>query len=121
VTLRIEMQGLERLKASLHSLGRRVEAAAEAALMEEAGRVMGAAQKDVPVDTGRLRSSAFVRQVRRNQHRTDVAFGYTAPYAVAVHERPGTRHHHWLQHAADRVLAGLVGRVMRRVKAALKA
>ena len=46
----------------------------------------------VPVDTGFLRSSCFVRQVPGSRHPKDVIVGYTAYYALYVHEDLYARH-----------------------------
>lgn len=57
-------------------------------------------QKIVPIDTGNLRSSAFTRREGRG-FKTKVFVGYTAAYALFVHEKvdmvlqgePRTGHH----------------------------
>lgn len=45
--------------------------------------VKGAAQKNVPVDTGNLRSSAFSKL---SSSMKEVVIGFTAKYAIWVHE-----------------------------------
>lgn len=45
-----------------------------------------ASQKLVPVDKGVLRASAFTRNVGGTGWKTDIVVGYTAAYAVFVHE-----------------------------------
>ncbi len=45
-----------------------------------------ASQKIVPVDKGILRASAFTRNVGGTGWKTDIVVGYTAAYAVYVHE-----------------------------------
>ncbi len=45
--------------------------------------VKGAAQKNVPVDTGNLRSSAFSKL---SSSMKEVVIGFTAKYAIYVHE-----------------------------------
>lgn len=90
------------------------------AFVDEANKVMSEAQNNVPVITGRLRSSAYVRTVARNQHRTDVRFGYDAPYAASVHENPNSRGWKWLYNAFLKVTGGTKMRVAERLKRALK-
>ncbi len=96
--IRFELQGMEKIRERFKGLTKRGLDAMEAALIAEAGEVMNTGQTLVPVVTGRLRSSAYVRKVSRNQHRSDLRFGYAAPYAVFVHERPG-RGYKWLRRA----------------------
>ena len=48
-------------------------------------------QRIVPVDEGNLRGSAFTRKIGSGK-RTDVIVGYTALYAVFVHEDLEARH-----------------------------
>ncbi len=43
-------------------------------------------QKIVPVDKGSLKASAFTRNVGGSGFKTDIVVGYTAGYAVYVHE-----------------------------------
>ncbi len=43
-------------------------------------------QKIVPVDKGPLKASAFTRNVGGSGFKTDIIVGYTAGYAVYVHE-----------------------------------
>jgi hypothetical protein len=120
VSLKIEVYNLESLRRRLNGLGAKAEDAFEASMVDEAQMVIDAAQQTVPVVSGRLRSSAFVRKVARNQHRSDIRFGYDAPYASQVHERPGGKGYKWLATAANRLLHGMSGRVAARIKAALR-
>ena len=48
--------------------------------------LQGASQKIVPVDKGPLKASAFTRNVGGSGFKTDIIVGYTAAYAVYVHE-----------------------------------
>lgn len=49
-------------------------------------------QKIVPVDKGPLKASAFTRNVGGSGFKTDIIVGYTADYAVYVHENLEARH-----------------------------
>lgn len=131
----MEVRGLEQLQAKLKKLAPAAARALETALIQDvAGAVMKEAQRTVPVVTGRLRSSAFVRKVARNQYRTDLRFGYDAPYAVYVHEIPYTgrttrgkigaknngKGYKWLQRAYYRVRASAVNRAWNRVRSEVR-
>jgi len=48
--------------------------------------------KEVPVDTGNLRGSSFCRNVGGAGFSADVGVGYTASYAVFVHENMDAAH-----------------------------
>lgn len=134
MSLKIQIQGLEPLRKKLEKLAPAAADALHAQVLAEAGSVMNEAQQRVPVVTGRLRSSAFVREVQRNQYRTDVAYGYEAPYAIFVHEIPYDGHttrglpgavrnglgYKWLQLAANKVLRGAPTRLASAVRQALR-
>lgn len=60
-----------------------------AALHELGLAIMADSVKMVPVDTGRLRSSAFVSGPRKSHGSVFVMVGYGTRYALAVHESVG--------------------------------
>jgi hypothetical protein len=49
-------------------------------------------QKITPVDTGNLVGSAFTRNIGGKGFKADVIVGFTANYAVYVHENTNARH-----------------------------
>jgi hypothetical protein len=53
--------------------------------------LQGLSQQFVPVDTGNLKNSAFTRASGKGM-KTDVFVGYTAAYAVYVHEMLDNKH-----------------------------
>jgi hypothetical protein len=132
--IKIELQNMEKLRAQLGKLPKRAKDAFEAGMIEQAAAILTAAQKRVPVVTGRLRSSARVAKVKRNQYRSDLLVQYEAPYAIYVHEIPYDGHttrglpgaerngegYKWLQKAADKVIPKIVPTVIKRIQAALK-
>lgn len=60
----------------------------DAALYQQAIDIMGLSVLQVPVDTGRLRSSGFVGPPQNHT----VKLGYGTNYAAHVHERTETEH-----------------------------
>lgn len=50
------------------------------------------AQKEVPVDTGNLKGSGFTRKLEGAGSTTKVGVGYTASYAIKVHEDLSVAH-----------------------------
>lgn len=71
-----------RLKLNPELARTRVNVCAAAALAEGGQVLLSAAQARCPVETGRLKASGHVRV---NGNACEV--GFTAPYAVCVHER----------------------------------
>lgn len=75
---------LKNLKARREVLGKGLERG-----LKKAGlRLQAASQKLVPVNTGNLKASAFTRS-RGSGMSTVVSVGYTARYALWVHESVG--------------------------------
>jgi len=54
--------------------------------------ILRESKKIVPVDTSTLKNSGFVRNVGGPGWAADVIVGYTAAYAVFVHERTDLKH-----------------------------
>ena len=61
-------------------------------LLEEAQDTMDASRGEVPVDTGALRDSGDVGSLNVSGSRAAVEFGYSASYAVIVHEDMNNHH-----------------------------
>lgn len=88
----IRIRGARELKRNLRRYTRRAPGALGAALYQEAEAIMAESKKQVPVDTGRLRSTGYVAApvfVRRSPR---VEMGYGTDYAVYVHERTELHH-----------------------------
>lgn len=83
----LNVQGMEALRKRFESVSNAMRATVEGHERSTAGAIMQEAQRTVPVVTGRLRSSAFVRE-RKRKGAAACSFGYEAPYAVYVHEIP---------------------------------
>jgi hypothetical protein len=81
VTLTGLGQVLSNAKGASDAIGRAVERG-----LKKSGKLLlRESQRLVPVDTGNLKASGFVRSEGAGA-RTDVTVGYTANYAVYVHE-----------------------------------
>ena len=78
----------------------------------------------VPVDTGRLRASAYTKPPQRGGGAASVAVGYGTDYALAVHERMDVHHpvgqSKYLSTAVDRRAAGFSERLAERVRTAVE-
>lgn len=88
----LRLHGVPQLDRALRRLGRQAPKALAAGLVTEAENVMRESRRQVPVDTGTLRASGdvFPPQVRGSD--VEVTMGYTASYAIFVHENL-TAHH----------------------------
>lgn len=83
------------MTARLTELGQNAVKRSGAALYTEAQLIMTAAKRDVPVDTGALRSSGHVDQpaVTGDAVNVQLGFGGTgAQYALYVHENLSAKH-----------------------------
>lgn len=119
MNLKLQVKGLADMRKRMRARGNAASQALDKATVAELGAVMNAAQQTVPVITGRLRSSAFIRK-DRSTGRTDISFGYDAPYATNVHENPFSRGYKWVERAWQKVRSGMLGRIGAQVKRALK-
>jgi len=77
--------GFKTTAKELERLRRRYPRAFQLAMFEEGVMIFEASQKEVPVDTGRLRASGLVT-LQRLGFTTNVLIGYGTQYALAVHE-----------------------------------
>jgi len=109
------LKGMEQLEKRLKSMPKRVQDEMGRAMRDEAVAVLAKAQESVPYDTGYLMSTGDVRDVRVNQHRTDIDVGYTAPYAIYVHSR-----FPWLLRAFQERANGFARRIADRLSKAME-
>lgn len=80
--------GLQRVLSNLDKEARKIEKLTMAGLMEAGLRVQAVAQQRTPVDTGNLKNSAYTRK----QGELGVTVGFSAAYAIFVHEDVEARH-----------------------------
>jgi len=102
----VEVKGTEELHRVLEKLGERAQAELGKALYAEAELIMTESKKQVPVDTGTLRASGFVKEPETKGGKVEVELGYGGPaskvnpktgqrteeYAYWVHERLDLKH-----------------------------
>jgi len=90
---KIEFEGEREIKRRLDKYRRNAPETFSAALYERAVSVMTQAKKLTPVDTGRLRASAFVSRPQTQAFGgMEVVFGYGTDYAERVHEDTSAYH-----------------------------
>ena len=112
----IEMKiiNLDKVTRLLQKIGEKVRDHIGTALYREAERIMTASKKQVPVDTGALRSTGHIREPEVSGNMVSVVLGYGGPagaglkprkgkrskrvidnvgYAVYVHEKLNAKHH----------------------------
>lgn len=85
--VRASVIGLGEARRKLAALGPNTQAAFERSIVEQLHAMMVAAQNAVPIYSGALRSTAFLRPRRRKNARW-WEFGYRSPYAAFVHDHP---------------------------------
>lgn len=140
----ISIKGMDNLRKNVEALGPRAQNAFEEGIIAEVAKVMRKAYKLVPIYTGSLQGSAFLRERKTNDSR-DITFGYDEKYAVFVHEhpnghmngdghpcgcyatihrpRPGQKRngqgYKWLEKAINSIGQDFIGAVQRRVRSAV--
>jgi hypothetical protein len=88
----IRIEGIPDAVAGLRAEGVRKPAQFKRGLTKAALLVQREAQKRTPVDTGMLRNSAYTRHIDTGRGRFDVVVGFTAAYAIFVHENLNAHH-----------------------------
>lgn len=88
----VEIKGADEIREKLRKLAVDHKEAARAALHQEGLAVMAEAVKRTPVDTGRLRASAYAKSEDGVGDQLRELVGYGADYALAVHERTEAHH-----------------------------
>lgn len=120
---------MKALQRKLKDMPKAVREAGDAALLNEASLTMAEAQSTVPVVTGHLRSSGYVRV-----YKSKIDLGYSAPHAVYVHEIPYSgkttrgllgalrngQGYKWLERAIIKISAGSGGRIAAAVRRAMR-
>lgn len=108
-----KIEGLAGLVKRMAEATARKQKAFQRGCLKAARMVQRESQKIVPVDTGALKNSAFTRQVGKGSL-SETYVGYTAAYAIYVHERTD------LQHKPGKT-AKFLERPIRRLKKAIRA
>lgn len=83
---RVMISGTDKVLAKLNREIRNIESRTKAGLQEAALVVRRRSMQLTPVDTGNLRGSAYTRTYTNPLWGPGVEIGYTAGYAVYVHE-----------------------------------
>lgn len=85
--------GINRLRAKLNRIDTRdLPKAYGSAMTAVTLEVKGNSQKRTPVDTGYLKSSAYSNLVKVNEYGVVGTVGYSANYAIYVHEHTWKKH-----------------------------
>lgn len=122
----VRVTGLPQVRRELQRSDQRFSNAFGAALYREGSRILRESLKEVPVDTGRLRSTGYVSPpTRKLLAGIVVEVGYGTNYAVRQHEDVSIRHRvgkaKYLQDPLQAAADGVTTRVvadMRKLAAA---
>ena|SRR3990167_768171 len=91
MNVKIEIKGDKKILQEIRRLAKAYPKAAMDAVREEALDLKRRSQLIVPIDTGILKGSAFIEE--RGEGRTfEATVGYSANYAIPVHERTEVKH-----------------------------
>ena len=116
--------GLSKVLGNLEKAEKNHRLAVAGAIYVEGQRVMSKSLRQVPVDTGRLRNSAYVGRPNLTGN-PFVRLGYGTKYALAVHERTEVPHRvgkaKYLEDPMKEAMPGYVERVANRAKKLLGA
>jgi hypothetical protein len=85
----IEIDGVDKLMAILKGMPSKTHNAVAKEMQDIVLDLQGKSQALAPVDTGFLQAAAFAEVVN-----LEGTVGYTAPYALRIHEEVGYRHPH---------------------------
>ena len=87
----MKIEGLENLERNLEKAHREIIKRTKARAIKAGKFVLRKSQEIVPVQTGNLKASGFVRD-EGGKDSVDVVVGYTAQYALFVHENLEAAH-----------------------------
>ena len=116
----MEVLGIDKVIAAMEHLNKRYREALAAAIYQEAAAVMAESIKECPVDSGRLRQTAYVAPAKDIDNPV-VEIGYGARYGIYVHERGDLKHTaptkaFFLSDPATRAVDGYAARVEKRTQ-----
>lgn len=119
---RLEVFGQKKLARAIREANRAGRSAFAGAMLREGNRIAKDSVRRTPKDTGALRESIYVRPPRVGDTSTEI--GYSAPYAVFVHERTELRHPvgqaKFLQAAINAARSGGLARIGRDAAALMR-
>ncbi len=114
----MELKGVNGIAKKLKGLAEKYPDAAKRALLAEGLDIQAESVKLAPVDTGRLRASAYTRESESGN--PEVRTGYGVDYAIHVHERTESRHvvgeAKFLEKPFDRARRGIFKRLADRIE-----
>lgn len=90
----IKIKGIERTQQRLRDVRKHAPEAIVIGMMALGEKIMSDAVARVPVDTGRLRQTAYVAPPSMTGEAGSIELGFGTDYAVQVHERTEVPHEH---------------------------
>jgi hypothetical protein len=117
----LDIKDLKSLGRGLDHLQQKLDDAAKRALADTAVKVLLDSQELVPVDTGALKASGAISEVKETNDGYEVVISYNTDYAARVHEDLDANHPHGGQakylevpfHQAGETLATALSRVIK--------
>lgn len=119
----IRLIGIGALKKKLDTMRDQCIAATKSAIDVEAAQVFMESQNEVPVGSGELKQSGYLKEARKTGNEIVAQIGYTAKHATQVHDVPAYHPSGKWQYLRDplkRAAGGFVSRVSNRIFAAIR-
>lgn len=88
----IRISGVAAMITKMGALDKKTEAGLHRGLVRAGFRLQRESQLVVPIDTANLKGSAFTRNIGGHGGKADIVVGYTAEYAIYVHEIVEAQH-----------------------------
>ena len=123
LAIKATVEGLKQVQKAIDKTITDWQHAVAGATYQEGLAIIGESMLEVPVDTGRLRQTAYVAPPRDIIDPVSEA-GYGTDYAVAVHEREDVSHEvgkaQFLRDPFNRAQSGYVRRILERTRKLFK-
>ncbi len=119
----IRIVGLSAFKKKLDDMQNQCIAAVQESINSEAKQVFTESQNEVPVGSGELKQSGYLKEAKKAGGEIVAEVGYSAKHAVQVHDVPAyhpTGKWQFLRDPLKRAAGGFASRVGNRVLAAIR-
>jgi len=120
IVIKATVTGIKQLRKQLNAADETTRGAISAAIYQKGFAIMADSTKEVPVDKGHLKGSAYVAPPKSTKDPV-VEIGYGKKYGPYVHEVRGLTHHpvgkdHFLSDPLNRHKAGYTRWIQRKAK-----
>lgn len=114
-----ELEGLQKVQRNLNEKIDEIEEKSEKGIKEAGLLVERESKQRTPVDTGNLKGGTYTETITSSKG-TGVEIGYTAKYAIHVHERTELNHPVGEAKFLEKALRDNEGKILRLIQANAK-